>query len=145
MHFIYFRYLVARILQPEMVFFQIHPFPGWEITYEDYGKLPQVDKDQYLAKYEALSEEDKSLLELKQADRTRMEGSKFASPGDMVFMVREALVPTIQTISRRGRDDVELTSWFARINRFQLLARLKQHYLVESVSRVIDYRLNFIK
>ena len=84
-----FRYLAARILQPEMVSFQIRPFPGWEITYEDYGKLPQVDKDQYLAKYEALSEEDKGLLELKQADRTRMEGSEFASPGDMVFMVRE--------------------------------------------------------
>ena len=140
-----FRYLAARILQPEMVLFQIRPFPGWEITLEDFGKLPQTDKDQLLAKYEALSEEDKALLELKQADRTKMEGSEFSVPGDLVFMVRETLVPTVQTFTRRGRDVEELTSWFARTNRFQLLARLKQYYLVESVSRAIDYRLNFIK
>jgi len=141
----YFRYLAARILQPEMVMFQIRPFAGWEITLDDFGKLSPADNDQMCAKYDSLPEEEKALLALKQADRTLMEGSEAANPGDLVFMVRETLHPTIQTIKRRGREDETITSWFARTNRFQLLARLKQYYLVESVSRAIDHRLNFIK
>ena len=93
-----FRYLAARILQPEMVFFQIRPFPGWEITLEDFGKLPQTDKDQLLAKYEALSEEDKALLELKQANRTKMEGSEFSVPGDLVRQESQVQLWDCQTI-----------------------------------------------
>jgi hypothetical protein len=101
-HFIYFRYLVARILQPEIVFFRIRPFAGWEITLEDFQKLSQSDQGQLLAKYEALSADEKSILELKKADRTLMEESEFADPKDMVYMVRKTLVPSVQTITKRG-------------------------------------------
>jgi len=128
-----------------MVPYQIRPLPGWDITLEDLKMLPEAEKEQLLLKYEALSEEERALLELKSADRTRMEGSESAEPGELVFLVRETLQPTVQTISRRGREDETITSWFCRTNRFQLLAKLKQYYLVESVSRAIDYRLNFIK
>ena len=31
------------------------------------------------------------------------------------------------------------------VNRFQLLARLTQYYIVESVSRAIDYRLEWFR
>ena len=141
-----FRYLAARILQPEMVMFQIRPFAGWEITLEDFEKRSAEDKEKMCAEYNSLPEDEKALLELKQADRSLMEGSEGAKPGDLVFMVRETLHPTVQTITRSGQEeDKTITSWFARTNRFQLLARLKQYYLVESVSRAIDYRLNFIK
>ena len=113
---------------------------------EDFEKRSAEDKEQMRAEYDSLPEEEKALLELKQADRSLMEGSEGANPGDLVFMVRETLHPTVQTITRSGQEeDKTITSWFARTNRFQLLARLKQYYLVESVSRAIDYRLNFIK
>ena len=46
----YCRYLAVRILQPEMVMFQIRPFVGREITLDDFGKLSAADKEQMRAK-----------------------------------------------------------------------------------------------
>ena len=74
-----FRYLAARILQPEMVMFQIRPFAGWEITLEDFEKRSAEDKEQLRAEYDSLPEEEKALLALKQADRSLMEGSECAN------------------------------------------------------------------
>lgn len=140
------RYLAARILQPEMVAFQIRPFPGWPLTLSDFNCLSEVEQDKLTAEYESLPEDERLTLRLKAIDRTRMEFSEMANPGDLVYMVRETTVPTVQIIpGTRGQDNETIVSWFARTNRFQLLARLKQYYLVESVSRAIDYRLNFMK
>ena len=87
-------------------------------------------------KYAIQSDEELETLRLKAADRTLAEDSADAKPGDLIFMVAETVTPTIQGDS---------VAFFARTNRFQLMARLKQYYLVECLSRAIDYRLNFQK
>ena len=84
-----------------MVLFRIRPFDGWKITLEDFEKRLAEDKEQLRAEYDSLPKEEKAFLALKQADRSLMEGSEYANPGDLVLMVRETLHPTVQTVTIR--------------------------------------------
>ena len=130
------RYLAAGILQPEKIPLQIRKFDGWAITLEDFNGLSRNEQDAMAEKYAIQSDEELETLRLKAADRTLAEDSADAEPGDLVFMAAERVTPTIKGDS---------VAFFARTNRFQLMARLKQYYLVECLSRAIDYRLNFQK